>query len=140
MFFMALSCPRCRTPMPWYHRFMSGRWRCEKCDSLLERSHKFQLITLIAYLIIMFSAFSLYKGNYLLFSFICILVLSIMLVAKFLFLRTRVVEPSGAFCEGCGYNLTGDLSEMCPKCGHVISRSSRIHLHAAKLASEANQS
>ena len=38
-------------------------------------------------------------------------------------LRWRLVEHLGSVCLRCDYNLTGNVSGVCPECGRVIARA-----------------
>lgn len=40
----------------------------------------------------------------------------------------RVCEPRGLFCEGCGYNLTGNTSAACPECGRATPIAQAINI------------
>lgn len=39
------------------------------------------------------------------------------------FFRGRVLVRDGTLCEECGYNLTGNVSGICPECGTKLSKA-----------------
>jgi hypothetical protein len=41
--------------------------------------------------------------------------------AAFAVIRWKRVDDDGRFCATCGYNLTGNLSGVCPECGTPVT-------------------
>ncbi len=44
------------------------------------------------------------------------------LVARFVYcaVRWKLVEYDGSWCTTCGYDLTGNVSGVCPECGEAV--------------------
>lgn len=58
----------------------------------------------------------------------------VVLVAMFAwaFIERRRPPASDGMCKGCGYDLSGNVSGVCPECGEPVSAASRFHPHSGQ--------
>ncbi len=102
-----------------------AKWRCMGCDSTLGFSMKRRILIAAVFAplggVIGFMTTSGVRFGSM---WVWLLaVISISIAGTILAMKLEgivVVEPRGLFCEGCGYNLTGNTTGACPECGRVM--------------------
>lgn len=102
-----------------------ARWRCKVCDSTLGFSMKrrFLMAAVFAPIGGVFGYMSARGFHFQSQWMVLAVLLAFTIVATIAALKMEgivVVEPRGVFCEGCGYNLTGNATGACPECGRAI--------------------
>ena len=122
-----LECPHCRSRIPTKRKLIAAHlwseWRCSTCGSLLafDQGRRFLIVVGLA------------MGLWLVAPALVMLPLALSTVASCTYLllatiavwradRIIVLEPRSQHCWQCGYNLTGNVSGVCPECGTEVKQ------------------
>src|SRR5262245_42943453 len=115
-------CPKCRAETHWSRLFRYGfpgmRWRCHGCGAMLRWDIWRHRLVVVPFTILMLALGGL--STYLLPRFPIEIseVLTVILIMVFFFAAQRVlISPGPTLCD-CGYDLTGNTSDVCPECGN----------------------
>jgi hypothetical protein len=118
-----------------------AKWRCNGCDSTLGFSMKRRFLIGLIFapiggVIGFLSATGLrFNSNSQFLYFGALAAFGI--IATILAMKIEgivVVEPRGIFCEGCGYNLTGNATGTCPECGRATPVASALPMALVPMA------
>lgn len=118
---MAIECPVCREPIPWYKLFIStawSRWECKRCESTLAVNVARRMFAVLLALAVMGATRMLMRVPADWEVPLLVASMLVVFVPYFMFFeRARVVERRGFRCRQCGYDLTGQVDPRCPECG-----------------------
>lgn len=123
---MAQNCPQCRTPVPFERRvfraWLWARWRCKTCDSLLGFNVKRRiiagvLIVQIATSVVAIILFKFMGRSMLAFGIAAPIACMVGILFMLNIDDIEVIERRGRHCGGCGYNMQGNETGVCPECG-----------------------
>ena len=131
---MLAECPDCRQRLRWTYllNMSAPQWRCEGCGSLLEFDGKRRMLTVALSLpsvaVMAYAVPSVGIGG--------VAIIGIILGVQgcfFLLLdRAVVFERCELHCNGCGYDLRGQVAPRCPECGATMDDTQRQILETGR--------
>ena len=132
---MPATCPVCRVPMPWTYvlRPMWSRWNCTHCGSRLGIAIRRRALLAFLLLAMMISALLLGRLGSGIGEYLVLLAVAAWVPCFVCLDRAAVIERVGLHCQGCGYDLQGQVIPRCPECGRALSDTERTLLGGGTL-------
>jgi hypothetical protein len=117
-----ISCPLCGTALTWKRRLLGAnlwaQWKCSGCGSTLGWRGLYRVPFAVAvFAVAVFGGMLLPagvprpEGQY-------VLLAMIWIVWTLFGERVRLIRIAPNRCRQCGYDLSANLSGVCPECGH----------------------
>ncbi|MFH1748625.1 MAG: hypothetical protein ABIG44_16440 [Planctomycetota bacterium] len=128
------ECPVCRQPLRWTYIFRTlwSRWHCAHCGSLLRINMARRLLAVFPMVaVIMAISMTLSRIGGTNATTVPLMAILIILLFPLYFLlvdRAVVIERAGFRCQGCGYDLQGQVVPRCPECGRELDEQERAFL------------
>jgi uncharacterized paraquat-inducible protein A len=135
------ECPVCRASLKWTYlvRPIWSRWRCAQCGSLLAIDGRRRVLSILAFLPFLLVAVYFPPRWGIGDSFTPLLALAVWAPVFLALDRARALERRGLRCQGCGYDLRGQVAPRCPECGRQLDDQERAALAAGVPATTAQR-